>query len=62
MQGEQGGVVQGFKLSCEGEAGQRDVHGVRTQAQGSAGDTHVLRDGDEADAADREMTVAVPAG
>ena len=55
-------MVQGFKLSCEGEAGQRDVHGVRTQAQGSAGDTHVLRDGDEADAADREMTVAVPAG
>ena len=31
-------------------------------AQGSAGATHVLRVGDEADTADRERTAAVPTG
>ena len=54
--------------SCEGMAAPRDVHRVRTPGAlgprarpGVGGATYVLRDGDEADAADRETTAAVPA-
>ena len=39
-----------------------EARSARGHAQGSAGATDILRDGDEADTADREMTAAVPAG